>query len=275
MAGFTVKAKSNPNKGFDYNSAYGTNPYSDVSMKIWELVNRMTDRTGPSGDSYGFRTIQPARPGDAEVRDYMANVLAGQRNTLDDYVRRTAGAGVKRGGMNVVGGPPLESSLSHQAMSTLARGYSDRFRDAMDYNKYAKDTQYKQYSDKMSNLQDLLGLQHQYLSSGAGWQSHLGDQMLTDWRSDRDWDRTTPERDLALQNMRQAVETQRWRDLMEKQNRTLTAQEKNEMETKWRELANKGDIGWNSPDAWWAERLGILMGYFKPWNRSLSVKMGK
>ena len=54
MAGFVVKAKSNPNKGFDYKSAYGSNPFSDVSMKIWELVNRMTDRTGPSGDSYGF-----------------------------------------------------------------------------------------------------------------------------------------------------------------------------------------------------------------------------
>ena len=200
------------------------------------------------------------------MRDYMANALAGQRNTLDDYVRRTAGAGIKRGGMNVVGGPPLESSLSHQAMSSLARGYSDRFRDAMDYNKYAKDTQYKQYSDKMSNLQDLLGLQHQYLSSGSGWQTHLGDQVLTDWRSDRDWDRTAPERDMTLQNMRQAVEMQRWRDLMEKQNRTLSQQEKSELETKWRQLAERAHYGWNPADGWWAQRLGVMMGYLNPLN---------
>jgi len=275
MARFAAKAKSNPNRGFDYSSAYGKNPYSDVSMKLWELVNRMTDRDPSGGGSFGFRTIRPARPGDPEVQDYMAHVLAGQRNTLDDYVKRTAGAGIRRGGMNVVGGPPLEPSLSHQALSNLARGYSDRFRNAMDYNKYAKDTQYKQYTDKMRNLQDLFGLQHQYLSSGAGWQTHLGDQTLTDWRSDRDWDRTAPERELALQNMRQAVEMQRWRDLMEKQNRILSTEEKNEMETKWRQLANNSQYGWNPADGWWAERLGVKMGYLSPWKRSLSAKMGK
>ncbi len=85
---------------FDYHRAFGTNPFTRHINKLGSLVR---SASGPAARQSWETHI--ARPGDREVRDYMSNVLGGQRNQLDDYVRRTAGAGVKRGGMNVTGGP--------------------------------------------------------------------------------------------------------------------------------------------------------------------------
>ncbi len=123
---------------FDYRRAFGTNPFTRHINNLGSLVS---SASGPAARNRGRRTSPGRATG--EVRDYMSNVLGGQRNQLDDYVRRTAGAGVKRGGMNVAGGPAMDSALHKNAMKTLASGYSDRFREAMDYNKYVKNTGYQ------------------------------------------------------------------------------------------------------------------------------------
>ena len=91
-----------------------------------------------------------ARPDDAEVKRYLDNDLGQQRTILDEYVKRAASAGIKRGGMNVAGSAPLDSSLRAGEISALAAGASQAFRDAMDYGKYVKSTRYKQFQDRLN-----------------------------------------------------------------------------------------------------------------------------
>lgn len=275
---------------FNYRDAYGDNPFTATTSTIGSLIDRMSS-SGPqgssgasSGASYGSWGINVARADDPEVASYMENVLGGQRKTLDEYVRQAAGAGIKRGGMNVVGGPALDSALHHQAMSTLAAGYADRFTDAMNYNKYLKGAQYDQYNDNLRNLQSMLGLQHQYLSSQSDWQNRLGDTMHGDWKGDVDWDRQEPERDLQLEQTKRAMAMQKNRDTWAVEDRQRALDDKMDRNTRWTqylnkaaqvELAGKTGAGWTFADEAQAERLGVEMGYLKPWDRSYSISISK
>lgn len=82
-----------------------SNPFLGPTRQIGQLVARLStlqkrpasdQSSGASGGLSDWGT-HVARPADPEVRDYMSNVLGGQRNTLDDYVRRAAGASIRRG----------------------------------------------------------------------------------------------------------------------------------------------------------------------------------
>ncbi len=191
---------------------------------------------------------------------------------VDEYVRRAASAGIKRGGANVVGGAPLESSLHHEALSTLARDYTNRFGEAMNYGKYVKSAQYDQLGDSVKNLENLLGLQQSYLSSQANWQNRVGSAMQGDWRGDVDWDRQAPDRRLSrasqaqqraigaslpgvasssarsvpptsdpktaaeLESLRQELEMQRKRNIWEEQDRQRTIDARNTQQNSWSRL---------------------------------------
>jgi hypothetical protein len=262
---------------FDYRRAFGPNPFSKHIGNLDSLVNRA------SGIAYQRSwDTHVARPSDPEVRDYMGNVLGGQRNQLDDYVRRTAGAGIKRGGMNVTGGPSLDSALHQNAMKTLASGYSDRFREAVDYNKYVKGTGYQMARDSARDLQNLLNIQQRYAQGEADWQSRVGEAMRADWHGDVDWNRNEPMRDLqleqgrlALNDMRRQSDLQSWRDRVEREERDRLVQDRNQ----WKQVMSKASLasragssaaGWTSADQALADYLGVRMGYLQPWRRSLS-----
>jgi len=183
--------------------------------------------------------------------------------------------------MNVVGGPALDSSLHHMAMDTLAKGYSNRFQEAMNYNKYLKGALYSQYQDSMQNLQNMLGMQHRYLSSQSDWQNQLANVMHGDWKGDVDWTRQEPKRDLELSRLKDQVDMDRWKNTMERENRTRAEYEKLEQENQWGNLAQKYGqaytvgkfgAGWTWEDDLQAERLGVGMGYLKPWQRSFQSK---
>ncbi len=189
---------------FDYRKAFGDNPWLAPTKGLMQWTSGLGDSvfgSGPVGTtgstSGGSTGTYVANPADRAVQDYMSHVMGGQRNTLRDYVRQAAGAGIKRGGMNVVGGPALDSALHHSATQNLAKGYGDRFREAMNYNKYLKGTAYSQHNDSIRNLQNLLGLQHQYLSSQTGWRNRLGDQKRSDYLGDVGWNRGAPDREWA------------------------------------------------------------------------------
>ena len=86
------------------------------------------------------------------VNRHMGNLMGGQKTLLDDYVKRAAAAGIRRGGMNVAGGSPLESNLVLQATRGLASQYGSNYNQAVNYAN----------ADRASN-QQLLG---QLLSGG-------------------------------------------------------------------------------------------------------------
>lgn|GEM_PF-1301538 len=240
----TGGAKAN-NTGFDYESAFGSNPWLEPTKQISSLVTGLMGSFGGSGGlfgsggSSGSATSFVARPDDPEVQNYMSHVLGGQRAQLDDYVRRAAGAGIKRGGMNVVGGPSVDSSLHHSAMRTLAGGYADRFREAMNYNRGLKSEQYGYYNDSLSRIQSLLGTQHSYLSSQADWSQRMGNLEHGDYLREQDWQRDTPFRELKLEGLKRDAEMQKWRSQVERENRNWEVGRRTELLGIYREgLAN-------------------------------------
>lgn len=269
---------------FNYRSAFGTNPYSRRARDLDSWINRSRS-SASSRDS----ETHIARPGDVEVVDYMANVLGGQRKTLDDYVRKTAGAGIKRGGMNVAGGPARDSMLHQNAMKTLASGYSDRFRDAMNYNKYVKATRYGAMRDSSQDLQNLLGVQQRYVQGEADWQSRVGEAKRADWRGDVDWNRSEPLRktqldftrrqnQVSLDALRRQSEMDQWRNLVEKEERDRLVQDRglwNQLRTKAALASRAGATaaGWTTQDDALADYLSVRLGITQPWRRSLSRSM--
>jgi|GEM_PF-865995 len=295
---------------FDYDRYYGDNPFTDATGKVGGLVDRMTRDFNSSRSP----TSRVARVGDREIEDYMSNVLSGQRNTLDDYVRQAAGAGIKRGGMTTVGGPSLDSSLHHRALDTLARGYSDRFKEALDYDKYAKDTEYSQYSDNLRNMGNMMGVQQRFLQSKGDWQNRFGDTVHSDWRGDVDWNRESGAsgtdsdgsgpttavsfgrkgraaedyeealRKLQLEKTRSDMDMDSWRNLMERRGLTKDLRSKEDTEQMWQKLIKKARMAemsgrsaadWSTEEELWLDRLGVSLGYLQPWNRSYSVKRGR
>ncbi len=208
---------------FDYDKTYGANPWVQPTSELRGLVGRMINTYGPDqgwdseGRTGGSMDTHVARPEDPEVQSYMEHVLGGQRNELDDYVRRAAGAGIQRSGMNVRGGPAFDSSLHHSAMQTLARGYSDRFREAMDYNKYTKSQLYSEQLEKQRSLQNLLNMQREYLTSQADWGNRLATVKHDDWKGEVSWRREAPNRAIQIQQALEGLGHERWKNQVEKE----------------------------------------------------------
>jgi hypothetical protein len=280
-----------PNYGRSSYATYGgyspqaSNPFLGPTRQIAGLVARLSSlqsrpasgrSAGASGGEYDWGT-HVARPADPEVRDYMSNVLGGQRNTLDDYVRRAAGASIRRGGRNTAGSPPLDSALYQQAIESLAKGYGDRFRDAMNYNKYVKGTESSQFSENMRNLQNLLGMQQRYLSSSADWQQKMASQSRVSASPDDSQDRALKE--LTLERMRRQMETERQQNVAAKEDRQRALDDKLATETKWTQLMQKAGLAsrlggsglWTAEDSALADLLGVKMGTQSPWQRRLQV----
>jgi hypothetical protein len=195
---------------FDYNKAYGSNPYAGYTNQLKDLVGALIDPlksyfgAGAGGDSsslFGGGT-HVARPDDPEVAQYMSHIMGGQRNTLDDMMKRAAATGINRRGQNVRGGPGYESGLYQDAMKTLARGYQDRFESAMDYNKYYQGTLADLENQRFSDAMRLLDMQRAGLRDYGDWQSQMGDRMRGDYQADIGYMREAPMRQLQEQEAR-------------------------------------------------------------------------
>jgi hypothetical protein len=277
--GASSATAGNPGSGFDYWAAFGSNPWIEPTQQISGLLSELAKSlrgsalAGGGASSLGTHVAAPTDP---EVQSYMAHLLGGQRNMLADYVRRAAGAGIKRGGLNVRGGPALDSSLHHMAMQSLASGYEDRFQDAMNYNKYLKDALYSQYTDRMRNLEDLLGTQHRYLTSQADWRTRLGELQHGDWQSELDWSRQTPFRQLELERARLSLDQERWRNLMEQQDRAREIDTLTALENTWRQLKAKAEspygTPWTAGDHLALERAMVQLGIWSPLSRQMKAQ---
>ncbi|MBD3398265.1 hypothetical protein GF413_04315 [Candidatus Micrarchaeota archaeon] len=183
---------------FNYRRAYGKNPWASSSNRLSQWTGTMGASLfgKPSGRSSASSMTQThvARPRDKAVQDYMGHIMGGTRNLLDNYVRQAAGAGIKRGGMNVVGGPALDSALHHSAIKGLAGSYGANFREAMNYNKYLTSNRYKQQQQNLKNLQSMLGMQERFIDRQAGWANRLGDMQRSDYMDGVNWDRGAKDR---------------------------------------------------------------------------------
>lgn len=191
------------------------NPYAGFSSQIqgytagmgnplatpWGAAGTAGASGGAGGGTWGGMHV--ARPGDQEVQDYSNAMMSQQRQATNDYVRRAGTAGIQRGGMNVAGGPALNSALHNQAIGTLAAGAASRFGAAMDYNKYLKNTEWDQAQAETTNRMRLLELQRQALADQAGWDTATRNLQREDYGADLgaglSWAQAAPERQWQAQ----------------------------------------------------------------------------
>jgi hypothetical protein len=209
-----------------------------------------------------------ARPDDPEVRDYMSNILGGQRKLMDEYVKRAANSGMRRGGMNAAGGPAFDSALHHGAMKNLASDYSNRFSEGMNYGRYAKGTKYGQERDRQQELQNLFGIQRGYLTARQNRQDRIAELQRQDWLTELANARTKADQtalppEPAVNRQPEAT-----------QSSPQTDPNRGWLEIQWKALLHKMDANphhWSRSDGEKLEFLGNQLDYMTPWKRSLTA----
>jgi hypothetical protein len=146
----------------------------------------------------------------------------------------------------------------------------------MNYNKYFQGTLTDQYNDSIRNLQNLLGIQHRYLSSEADWQSRLAGLMHDDWQREQDRQRQEPFRQMELDRMKRQAETERWRNAAERQDRLAEINRQAELANRWRDLMVKSSSPWGRTmtpaELLDAERTLVTLGTWKPLERKMLMK---
>ncbi|MEW6350881.1 MAG: hypothetical protein AB1646_17625 [Thermodesulfobacteriota bacterium] len=254
----------------------GDNPWSEVTRSLQERLSKVwqTMEAQGSGPFGGSTSPTVVRPEDSDVQGYLAHLMGAQRNTMDDYVAQAAGAGIKRGGLNVVGGPSMESSLHHAAMKDLAQGYGDLLKESMDYAKYARTTEANQQGEDLNNLLNLMRLQHQYISSEADWNSELtkaqaAARAATAASSSQS---TQGGGSTGASHYDPLSETEmaRWRNAMEIQRLNRQNLEDEAKANRWARVAATHPF----PEYLLSEKAMIEQGIVSPWSRSLSIGKG-
>lgn len=178
------------------------NPYEgDIASQIATLQSQIGSL--PS-------TTQPVIPdittdyGRGKLDSVMTQALAGQRNQLDDYVRRASLTGVQRGGYNVQGAPNYAAGLQREAINALASGYENRFNDALAYLNNLAQLQQSQYTSAQDILAKKQGLQQSAIGLGQSGLKNaqdysLGLGNLADKGTERSWQGGQNDLNRALQ----------------------------------------------------------------------------
>ncbi|MBI5248420.1 MAG: hypothetical protein HY912_02900 [Desulfomonile tiedjei] len=246
---------------FNYTGAFGKDIFKEPSDAISQQIQSLSK----SGNNSEY----VARPDDTEVTGYMSHVLGGQRELMDEYVKRAATSGTRRGGTNAVGGPAAGSSLHHDAMKTLASDYSNRFSQAMDYGRYAKGTQYGQERDRMKDLQNLFGIQHSYLTSSQSRQDRIAELKHQDWLTMLSKTQSEPQVIQVAQSPESSPQQP-----STAQTSGVTDRQRASYEMRWKELLHKMDtvpLHWSRGDQEQMDYLSTQLGYISPLKRSHSV----
>ncbi len=251
-----------------------SNPWSEATRSLQGKLGKAWDTmeaqgTAPFGGSTSPTVV---RPEDADVQGYLANMMGSQRNTMDEYVKQAAGAGIKRGGLNVVGGPSAESSLHHEAMQELAQGYGDVLQQSMNYAKYARATEANRQRENLNNLLNLMKLQHQYISSEADWNAkqaktqaaaRLAASIKSSQSAHADGSAASKRQDGTLSD----TEMARWRNALEIQSHQRQLLDNEE---KANRLA-KFEASYPYRDYLLSEEAMTQQGIVSPWKRTLKI----
>jgi len=91
-------------------------------------------------------------------------------------------------------------------------------------------------------------------------------------------------KELEIERLRQLLDMERRRSAAEEEEKQRLRELQLDRETKWRRLMQKSGLaykvgrfgaGWTWEDDAWADRLGVELGYLKPWDRKYTVKYGR
>ena len=118
----------------------------------------------------------------------MNDMLSGQRNMINDYVRRAGMTGVQRGGFTPATYAPSQNQYA--AVQQLAQGYGDRYNQSLDYVQKLAQFQQQQYQAQQQQLANLwqaqqqgLGLQGQATQGATSYE--MGLRQLAEAEAER------------------------------------------------------------------------------------------
>jgi hypothetical protein len=162
---------------------------------------------GPGGSGGKWWTGGYPAAGDPRVSAHMEHIMGGQRAMMDDYAKQAANRNLR--GQRVAGGGDPAAELAHQAMNTAARGYADRYDQAMGYVRDADQMQwqnaYNAWNDRANRAAGLSGQLYGYglqsfqpqlqaAQGEAARQDNILAMQHADYRDDIDWNRGADER---------------------------------------------------------------------------------
>ncbi|MCX5861669.1 MAG: hypothetical protein NTW27_06070 [Deltaproteobacteria bacterium] len=120
-------------------------------------------------------------------------------------------------------------------------------------------------------------------STKPSLRSQFGDRLISSGRKTPDGKIDQEIRQVELDRLRELLDLERRRNIAEREERQRALDEKFARETDWRRLMQKAALayrvgkfgaGWTWADDAYTDRLGVEMGYLKPWDRRYQVKVG-
>jgi hypothetical protein len=181
--------------------SWGSSTASVTPTNNWdEYSNKVSDwQTNLQGQNARYDTAKMPTAPDVTQPEWgnkqkavMSDMMSGQRNQLEDYVRRASLTGVQRGGFNVAGAPNYASGLQREAVNSLAAGYDSRYANSLKYMQDLANFEQGQYQNQQQNLGNLwglqgqaLGLQGQDVANQRGYDVSM--KQLADKGAEREW----------------------------------------------------------------------------------------
>lgn len=245
-------------QALDYESIFGTNPFSEKKNEIDRLIGELKEKISRNtpGEFLGMD--------DPNVQNYMNSSLGSQRKLLGEYVKAAAGAGIKRGGYGVMGAPRLDSSLAYSALQSLARDHSKRLDEAMSYGIEMNDSERSRFQADMLNLQKLLNLQKDYLSEESDWKEKLARAIREDWEKQVQWTREDEAAKVGSQERQAKYRAEQIRAETELRKLQQEINSKLQDEAAWKRLISKASLinsvgqfgaGWTTADDYMLKKL--------------------
>jgi hypothetical protein len=123
----------------------------------------------------------------------------------------------------------------------------------------------------------------QYLATLKQSRNRTAKRPISTWQQEIDRKIQSDLRQMELERMRDLMERERRSDVAAREDRQRALDEQFERETNWRRLMQKASLankvgkfgaGWGLGDDAWADRLGVEMGYLKPWERKFQMRAG-
>jgi hypothetical protein len=114
------------------------------------------------GKGKGARSWGSTSPGpnDPRVQGYMEHILGGQRAMMDDYAKRAYARNLR--GQRTAGGGNPQAALHSRALQHAARGYADRYDQAMGYATDAAGREYDAWNSAADRAANLAGQLYGY-----------------------------------------------------------------------------------------------------------------
>jgi len=197
-------------------------------------------------------------------RAVMGDMLSGQRNQMDEYVKRAGATGVQRGGFT----NPNQPQLQYEAIKNLAGGYGDRYNSALAYTQGLADYDQRNYQTQAQTYSNLVNAANQYQSGTeqreleAYLQQKAGESAMAQLLQQQQWQGGQSELERQQQTAMQQAQAQAAADLARQQQTWQTRERTGTQQYQSIQDALQRQLAWNSlVEQLKTQKYGADLGY--------------